>query len=446
MDTDDMDDSKSYTPASPSGSEGGNEQELAPLRWRVLNMCLCSVGWCCSISAFFVQVTITALLVVELAGPSLSTVPLGCMLALGFFSVAPLSAAMQRWGKKRVLVGAACSGLCGALIMLTGALTSSVAALIAGAFLQGIAFAAAFNYRFVAIAFADDDFGKPRAVAITTLGGVLSPFVGPELAKLARFLFPTKYTGSYLVLCLLYCAQIMAAAAIQPRLMVPVKSVKAAPIAPSPTGRSSSTLRQTLRSADFLLPGLISGISYGSMSGLMAATPLAMLAGGIDADAAVVAVQCHILGMFVPSLFSGHLIKFIGAPAMVALGSASMLAGNCLYWAGAAFWTFATAITLVGVGWNFAFVSTSTAIGGTFHPQDANAVQGVTDSFILLNLAIVSTSTGALFSAVGWSSFLAIMLAINALWGLLAAVYLVRKVRLRRAASDADGASQKTAA
>jgi hypothetical protein len=58
----------------------------------------------------------------------------------------------------------------------------------------------------------------------------------------------------------------------------------------------------------------------------------------------------------------------------------------------------------------------------------------------------VSTSTGALFSAVGWSSFLAIMLAINALWGLLAAVYLVRKVRLRRAASDADGASQKTAA
>jgi hypothetical protein len=69
---------------------------------------------------------------------------------------------------------------------------------------------------------------------------------------------------------------------------------------------------QTLRSADFLLPALISGISYGSMSGLMAATPLAMLAEGIDADAAVVAVQCHILGMFVPSLFSGHLVR--GSP------------------------------------------------------------------------------------------------------------------------------------
>jgi len=257
------------------------------------------------------------------------------------------------------------------------------------------------------------------------LGGVLSPFVGLELAKQAQDLFPVKYTGSYMVLCCLYLVTICAAVAIQPRLMVPPPPGSAA----AANGRwyKRDSLRQTLRSTDFALPALISGLSYGAMAGLMAATPLAMLAAGLEPDATVIAIQAHILGMFVPSLFTGSLVKAFGPRAMILLGSATMLAANCLYWAHDAFWLFTLAVALVGVGWNLALVSTSAAIGNTFQPQDANALQGVTDSFILFNLAIVSTFTGAIFSAVGWSAFLLIMLAINGAWSLLALTYQLRR-------------------
>eukprot|EP00873_Tetraselmis_striata_P036242 jgi/Tetstr1/456506/TSEL_043228.t1 len=388
---------------------------LAPLRWRVANMCLCSLAWCCNISAFFVQVTITALLVVELAGTSLSTVPLGGMLVMGFIAVGPLSAAMQRFGIKPVLVGAAVIGLCGALIMVAGAMTSSVATLTGGAFVQGIAFAAGLKYRFVAVQFADDSFGKPKAVAITTLGGALSPVVGPELAKQAQHLFPIKYTGSYMVLCCLYLVAICAAVAIQPQMMVPPTRGSAATAAVNGRWYKCDSLRQTLRSTDFALPTLISGLSYGTMVGLMAATPLAMLAAGLEPDATVVAVQAHILGMYVPSLFTGNLVKAFGPHAMILLGAATMLAANCLYWANDTLWLFALAVALVGVGWNLAFVSTSAAIGNTVQPQDTNALQGVL------------TFTGAIFSAVGWSAYLFLMLAINGVWTLLAVAYQVRR-------------------
>ena len=63
--------------------------------------------------------------------------------------------------------------------------------------------------------------------------------------------------------------------------------------------------------------------------------------------------------MFIPSLFTGFIIKNLGPPATVFSGLLLMVVGDLIFLSGTRFWMFAIALAVMGVGWNFGFVGST---------------------------------------------------------------------------------------
>jgi len=61
---------------------------------------------------------------------------------------------------------------------------------------------------------------RPRAISIVVLGGVFAAAVGPEAARHARYMFPgAEFAGSFLVLCILFCIQLVVVMVIDYKLL-----------------------------------------------------------------------------------------------------------------------------------------------------------------------------------------------------------------------------------
>ena len=154
----------------------------------------------------------------------------------------------------------------------------------------------------------------------------------------------------------------------------------------------------------FRLGLIAAALGYAVMSFLMTATPLQIVnVSQLDVADNARVIQWHVVAMFAPSFVTGHLISRFGVKNIMAAGL--LMYAICIFAAlsGTAFWHYFTALFLLGLGWNFLYVSGSTLIARLAEPAERGRVQGIADLIIFAAVAFASLSAGALHSFIGWS-------------------------------------------
>ena len=143
-------------------------------------------------------------------------------------------------------------------------------------------------------------------------GGILGAVAGPNLARWTRDVLPAEFAGAYAALAVVALASLATISFIRfPPLVLPTPR--------RPAGRSREIAAQPV----FIVAVVACALGYGVMNLLMAATPIAMAMCSHPFDNTALVLEWHVLGMFVPSFFTGSLIKRFGALPVMAVGVAA---------------------------------------------------------------------------------------------------------------------------
>jgi MFS family permease len=143
-------------------------------------------------------------------------------------------------------------------------------------------------------------------------------------------------------------------------------------------------------------------LAFGTMSFIMSASPLAIVGCGYPHSEAHWVIFMHVLGMFVPSFFTGNLINRFGATTVMACGVVLMLAGVVAALGGTTEWNFRIALTVNGVGWNFLFVGATTLVTTCYRPNERGKTQALNDLLVFSTTATSSFMAGFLQDRWGW--------------------------------------------
>jgi MFS family permease len=182
----------------------------------------------------------------------------------------------------------------------------------------------------------------------------------------------------------------------------------------------------------FIVAALTSMIGWSSMTFMMTATPLAMVACGHSFDSAAFVIQWHIIAMYGPSFFTGHLINRLGVMNLILLGAAMLAAAAAVNLSGLAVAHFWIGLALLGLGWNFTFVGASTLLTETYRPSERAKAQAANDFLMFGAVTLAAFSSGATLHLFGWAT---INLAVLPGIALVAAAALwLRRRRLPAAA------------
>jgi len=321
---------------------------------------------------------------------ALATLPVTGYVCGGALTTMAASMLMKRIGRRKGFMAGSAIGILGALICALAIYMQNFWLLCAGTLVLGGYNATAQYYRFAAADAASADF-KSRAISLVLAGGIIGAIIGPESSNLTKDLWAPAFMGSYLSLTL-FC---VLAIAVQFLLEIP-------PPSDDEKRGGGRSIAEIARQPAFVIAVATGAVSYGVMNLLMTATPLAMHACQYPFREAAFVIQWHILGMFVPSFFTGSLIRRFGLMTIMVTGVVLNLVCVGIALHGTEVWNFWLAMVLVGVGWNFMYVGATTLLTETYDPPEKAKAQGFNESTIFVTLAMSSLFSGALFTLQGW--------------------------------------------
>jgi MFS family permease len=154
----------------------------------------------------------------------------------------------------------------------------------------------------------------------------------------------------------------------------------------------------------FLVAVVCGLASYTMMNMVMTSAPLAMVMCNHTVSEAALGIQWHVVGMYAPSFITGSLIARFGVRRMMAIGLALMVVAASIELEGIAIWNFWVGLTILGVGWNFAFISATTLVTECHDPHERNKVQAFNDFLVFGSMALGSFASGALLAHYGWTA------------------------------------------
>ncbi|MDO5605219.1 MAG: MFS transporter [Paracoccus sp. (in: a-proteobacteria)] len=325
--------------------------------------------------------------------PCLATLPLSMVVLGSAISARPLSGFMQRHGRRAGFQLAAIFGAGGAALAAAGLYYGSFGLVLAGSLMTGIYMAAQGFFRFAATDTAPADF-QPRAISFVMAGGLASAFVALGLMQLTDGRLGIPFLAGYLVIILLNLIGI----ALFLALDIPRAAPRAAGAPPPPQGRP---MREIMRDPTIVVAMVCAMVSYALMNLIMTSTPLAMAGCGFEVSQSSQVVTAHVLAMFLPSFFTGHLINRFGAPAIVGLGLMILTAGGAVALSGVELEQFFGALILLGVGWNFGFIGATAMLTQAHRPEERARVQGINDLVVFSGVFLASLSSGFLLNCSG---------------------------------------------
>jgi MFS family permease len=158
-----------------------------------------------------------------------------------------------------------------------------------------------------------------------------------------------------------------------------------------------------MRQPVFIVAAAAAALSYGVMNLLMAATPLAMQVCGFSFDDAALVLEWHVIGMFAPGFFTGHLIKKFGTLPIMGAGVVLNFACIAMALSGVELQQFLIALFLLGLGWNFLFTGSTTLAMKAWTPVERDRGQAAINFFVFATMAVTSFASGALVTTQGWT-------------------------------------------
>lgn len=329
----------------------------------------------------------------------LSLAPLGWMATLpvmGYvvgsaMSTQAVAFSQARFGRKRSFQLGLVVAFFSALLCAFAAYERSFWLLCFATVVAGYYSANANLYRFAAAELAEVS-AREKAVSLVMAGGLIGAVIGPNMASFTRDLTSVPFAGAYLSL-----------AVVALLAMAVLGFIQFPPFVSKSSSEGGRPLSVIIRQPLFAVAAATGALSYGVMNLLMASTPIAMQQCGLPFSDAALVLEWHVIGMFAPGFFTGHLIKRFGAMRIMSVGVVLYLVCIAVALSGTNLHQFVISLFLLGLGWNFLFTGSTTLSLKAYTPEEKDKAQGALNFFVFATLAITSFSSGLLVTTQGWA-------------------------------------------
>jgi MFS family permease len=326
----------------------------------------------------------------------LATLPISLQFTFMTLATLPAALLMKRIGRAPGFIIFILIGSTGIALSLFALFEKDFLLFCIGSSLFGTSAGSNQQFRFAAVDTASNAF-RPKAVSLVLAGGVLAGIMGPSLSAWAfDLLEPVIYGGVFVVI--LGMQVIMIVLLLFTDIPRPGEAERMGTIRP---------FREIASQPTFIVAVLSGMVGYGVMNFVMLSTPLFMGSHPTHAFAfpdVTNVIMWHVLGMFVPSFFTGWLIKRYGDLNVITVGALISALSIAVNLSGDSLMHLRVAMALVGLGWNFMFTGGTTLLLQTYTPAEKAKVQGVNDFFVFGTVAICSLLAGGTYQTVGWAA------------------------------------------
>ena len=353
--------------------------------------------------------------------PALATLPISLMVVSVAATTVPATLLMRAIGRRAGFALASVSSVSALLLAFYALAAASFPLFCASAAVFGINLAFTQQYRFAAAESVEPEYAA-RAISMVLVGAIGGALVGPELVRLGQHAIENvQYAGTLAFLALLYLVQ-----ALLFLFLGPLRQYS-----PGVHAAGSRALGSIVRQPLFVVAVLGGTAAYGTMTLIMTATPLSMhINDGFTLDETAQIIRAHVLGMYVPSLFSGLLIERFGLRRMMAVGAAALLASCFVGLQGHSMMHYGVALVLLGLGWNFLYVGGTTMLTLSYSMAERFKAQAVNEFMVFGTSAAASLLAGTILHLYGWAPL--VLAPLPLLIAILAGLVAVRgHARLR---------------
>jgi MFS family permease len=324
---------------------------------------------------------------------ALATLPFALLWLATTLTSVPAALLMRRVGRRAGLMTGVTAAILGGTLCTFAIFQRRFDLFCIGSILVGTFNAFGQQYRYAAADAAGEAF-RARAVSLVVAGGVVAAFAGPNLARATRDLFPVDtFAGSYAATIGLYVLSFVVLVFVRmpPGTIATVRITTGGFLALMTQGR-------------FLVAAASAMLGYAVMNLVMTATPLAMADYGFGFGETATVIQWHVLAMFAPSFFTGHLIDRFGPLRIIMTGALLQLFAVLINLQGQTIWSFTSALVLLGLGWNFLFVGGTMLLTRSHMGAEKATAQGLNDFMVFGTVTVTAVGSGALHYAFGWDA------------------------------------------
>ena len=335
--------------------------------------------------------TVSGLVGQSLAGnPCWATLPIS-IIVFGSMTTAPwLSMVMQRFGRRIGFYIGCLGGIIGGGLGAYALTISSFEVFLLASYFTGIYMSTNGFLRFAAADTASAKF-RPKAVSYVLAGGLAAAIIGPQIAKVTIDIGEIQFFSSFIAIIVLN----LIGSFFITFLDIPTPAPKATH---EINVRSYSSL---LKSPKILVSIICGSVSYALMNLVMTSTPLAVVGTGHHHHDAANIVSFHVIAMFAPSFFTGHLIAKFGTQKIVSLGLLILACSGIAGLSGIALHNFYLTLILLGIGWNFGFIGATTMLLEGHNEAEKGKVQGLNDFIVFACVTVGSLASGTLMNCSG---------------------------------------------
>ena len=356
------------------------------------NLFILSIGQTFSFTAPVVNILLSGIIGSQLIDINyLATLPTAMMVVGVAASTLIASKIMSIKGRRYGFLLASLVSSLSSLLCAFAILNSSFIFYCLGNFFIGFAIAFAQQYRFAASESVNKE-NIPKAISMVLLLGIIAALIGSNIVSITEDLFYIKYVGSYISLALLTLLPFF--------FFLFYKDLSDETI--NRTNNKTSILN--LFSNKQIVQAISSaGIGYIVMSIIMTATPISMhIFEKFTLFKTGIVIQLHVVGMFLPSLITGDLIKKYGHSNMIYTGVFLLFICILNNYLSQSYYSYMIGLILLGVGWNFLFVTGTSLLVISYKIEDKFRAQGLNDFVVFSTQSLGALSAGIILYATNW--------------------------------------------
>ncbi|WP_411138891.1 MFS transporter [Streptomyces sp. C10] len=349
-------------------------------------------------------ITVGALLAEEMLGSTgLAGVPSALFTAGAALGALGIGQICRRYGRRPGLALGYAVGALGSLGVVAAAAVGSAVLLFLALLVYGAGTSTGLMARYAGADLASPE-RRGRAVSMvlfaTTLGAVVGPNLVTITGEVAHSWGIPRLAGPFLLAVAAFGAAAVALAALlRPdplRLAEKLAAAQEAVAAGSPVEDAADRPEPRLNRREVVIGTSVMVLTQLVMIAIMTMTPVHMQAHGHGTQAAGLVIALHVGAMFLPSPLTGLLVdrlgrRWIAGASGLTLAVAGLLAALAPPHSVPA---LATALVLLGIGWNFGLVSGTAIVTDALPPARRASAQGLVDVGIALAGAAGGMSSG----------------------------------------------------
>ena len=350
----------------------------------------------------------------------MATLPIASLVVGSACAGMPAALIMQKIGRRNGFIYATLLALLGSILAFYSIRNGHFWGLCFSIFLLGMHLAFVQQFRFAALEWVKSEQAATTA-SIVLLGGLFAAWIGPELVMLGQNLMTAEFSGVFILLAISHCL-----------LLVLLNYIPFVSIKEKNTDQVGRSVRQLLSSPAIVTAITCAAVAYGVMSLIMTATPVSMteiLSFPLIETKTV--IQSHIMAMFLPSLLTPILLRFISVSWVLLMGIFAMTIAISIALLNQGYWGYWFALVFLGLGWNFLFIGGTTLLAQNYSVHEGFNVQAVNEVIVFSTQAFTSLIAGWLVFSYGWNvtNLLAVPLLMFALF-MLARLFLMKPAHI----------------